>query len=79
MHKLIDCLVRRLHNINQPLVRLDHEVFPAVAVYKRTPRHVKMLSVCGERHRSHDPGARPHGGVQYFLTAVVYNPTVIRF
>jgi hypothetical protein len=36
MHKLVDRFIRRFHNINQTLVRLDHEILAAIAIDKRT-------------------------------------------
>jgi len=79
MHELIYRLIRGLHNVYQPFVRLHHEIFTAVAVYKGTAGDIVMRPVRRKRHRSHDPSARPDGGIQYFLTTVVYDPAVIGF
>ena len=79
MHELVNRLIRGLNDIDQTFMRLNHEILAAIPVDKRTSRNVKVCPVRRKRYRSHDPSARPDGGVQYLLTAVIYNPTVIRF
>lgn len=79
MHELVDRLVRGLDDIYQALVRLDHEILAAIAINKRTSRHIVMFAVGRQGHRSHDPGARPYGGIQNFLAAVINDPAVVGF
>ncbi len=79
MHQLINGLIRGFDDVHEPLVRFDHEVLAAVAVDKRTSGNIIVRPIRRKRHRSHDFGARANRGIQNLLTAVVDNPTVIRF
>ena len=79
MHQLVDGLIRGLNDVYQAFVRLDHEILAAISVDKRTPGNIVVRVIGRKGHGTHDLSTRPHGGVQYLLTAVVYNPTVIRF
>lgn len=79
MHQLIDRFIRRFHDIDKAFMRLDHEVFTAIAVDKRTSRHIIVFAICGKRYGTHDFGAGSHRRIQNLLTAIIDNPAVIRF
>lgn len=79
MHKLIDGLVGRLHDIDKTFVRLYHEILPAVPVDKRTARYVEMLFIRWERDGSDDPSPCPHCGIKNFLTAIINDPAIVCF
>lgn len=79
MHQLVNRLVRGLHDIDEPFMRLDHKILAAVPINKRTSRDVVVRPVGRKGYGSHDLSAGAYGGVQNLLTAVVNDPTVIRF
>lgn len=79
MHQLIDRLVRRLDDINQPFMNFDHKILTAIAVDECRSRHIEMFLIRRKRYRTHDTGTRTHGGIKNLLAAVVYDPAVIRF
>lgn len=79
MHQLVNRFIRGLHDINQALMRLNHEILAAIAINKRTSGYVIVLPIRRQRHGSHDASTRPNGGIQNLLTAIVDDSAVIGF
>src|SRR5271166_3824198 len=52
LHQRIDRLLRRLQNIQQPLVGADHKRFPRFLIHVRRPQHAVLVFHRGQRNRA---------------------------
>lgn len=76
-HKRVDRLVRRLQDVDEPVVGAKLEVLHRLLVDVWTTNYAKASNVRGKRNRPANSGAGPLGRVGDLLCGLVDNPVIV--
>src|ERR1019366_8707032 len=79
LHQRIDRLLRRLQNIQQPLVGADFELLPRLLVHVRRPQHAVLVLHRGQRNRSRDLRAGALCRLHDLARRLIQNAVVVGF
>src|SRR6266481_8374300 len=78
-HQCIDCLLRRLKNIQQPLVGADLKLLPRFLIHVRRPQHAVLVLHRGQRYRTRDLRAGAFCGLHDLARRLIQNAVVVGF
>src|ERR1700687_372001 len=79
LHQRIDRLLRRLQNIQQPLVGADFKLLPRLLIHMRRPQHTVLILHRGQRNRSRDLCAGAFGRLHDLARRLIQNAVVVGF
>src|SRR5258708_27921823 len=79
LHQRIDGLLRRLQNIQQPLVGADFKLLPRLFIHVRRPQHAVLVLHRGQRNRSRDLRASAFGRLHDLARRLIQNAVVVGF
>src|ERR1700691_48374 len=76
-HQGINCLRRRINDVDQPLVRPHLEMLARVLVLVRRPDNAVHVLLRRQRHGPHDLRTSPHDGIDYLPRRAIDDLMVI--
>src|ERR1700686_2202984 len=79
LHQRIDCLLRRLQNIEQPLVGADFKLLPRFLIDMRRPQHTVLVLHRGQRYRTRDLRAGAFCRLHDLACRLIQNAVVVGF
>src|SRR5260370_31259457 len=79
LHQRIDRLLRRLQNIQQPLVRADFKLLPRLFIHVRRPQHAVLVLHRGQGNRSRDLRAGTFCRLHDLARRLIQNAVVVGF